>query len=202
MSHAVGPRCRAARSRFLVPLVAVLGAGCGDGTDPPQLETIALTSPIGDVVAASTTFQLTAEATDTRGNPMSGLALEWSSSAPAAASVSSTGLVTTHAAGTPRIEARWGDISAEIELTVLEVDRAAIEGWLGDPWTAALVDGLGVADDIAAALAALEAGDLNAVDEALAAVETAAAAATDPDARPRLAVLALITAHARASLGL
>jgi len=70
-------------------------------------------------LALHRTVQLVAVAKDARGSPLAGQRLEWSSSNPAAVTVSRTGLATAIAAGTATVTAAHDDVrSAPVTVTV------------------------------------------------------------------------------------
>lgn len=198
---------RSLRSATLLLTLVTLPA-CGE--DPaapgPALASIAVSAPVGSVLATGVAVELSASALDTDGKPLT-VSVDWTSSAPSVAIVSSTGVVATLQPGTVRIEARSGTVAGHIDFSVVHVDTESIRTLLDDPFTAALVGGAGTsAGDVAGALAdadaALAAGDVLAVESAFDAVRAMAAGATDPDPRALLAVLILIVGHAQAHLGL
>lgn len=78
-------------------------------------------SPDVGALLAGETLQLTAVATDSTGATLSGRLVSWSSSAPAIASVSSTGLVNAFAAGSVTITASVEGKSGTARLTVSRV---------------------------------------------------------------------------------
>lgn len=97
---------------------------CGGGTtppdttpvDPPALTRIDLTAPVSSV-AIGGTLQLTATPRDQSGRVMTAT-LTWTSSAPAVATVTSTGLVTALTSGAATIQATSGTVSASLAITV------------------------------------------------------------------------------------
>ena len=101
----------------LVTVAALAWAACGDDTTGPSVATIEVTPATASVLIGGT-VQLTAVARDGSGNPMT-VNLTWTSSS-AAASVSSSGLVTGEEAGTSTVTASAGGHSGSSEVTVLE----------------------------------------------------------------------------------
>jgi DNA/RNA endonuclease G (NUC1) len=82
------------------PAVATFGA-CNDNPDPPpavEVASVAVT-PLNATVSVGATITLSASGFDSSGQPINGLAFDWTSSAPGIASVSSAGVVTGLAAG-------------------------------------------------------------------------------------------------------
>ncbi|MCC6773380.1 MAG: Ig-like domain-containing protein [Gemmatimonadaceae bacterium] len=72
------------------------------------------------------TVQLSATATDSAGNPLTGRVIAWSSGSAAVATVSSTGLVSAVGAGTTVITATIDGIRATASITVADVPIASI----------------------------------------------------------------------------
>ncbi|MCY4646870.1 MAG: Ig-like domain-containing protein [Gammaproteobacteria bacterium] len=126
------------RPRILMPLLVLLAvaahaAACGDGAteppaaDPPRATTLTVTPATAQLMALDETVQLSAEVRDQDGNVMAGAAVSWTSSAPAAATVSASGLVTADANGTATITATAGSASGSATVTVTDnPDRAAL----------------------------------------------------------------------------
>lgn len=83
-------------------------------------------SPDAGALLAGESLQLTAIATDSTGATLSGRLISWSSSAPAIASVSSTGLVNAFAAGSVTITANVEGKSGTARLTVSRVPVSSI----------------------------------------------------------------------------
>lgn len=83
-------------------------------------------SPDVGALLAGESLQLTAIATDSSGATLSGRLISWSSSAPAIASVSSTGLVNAFAAGNVTITANVEGKSGSARLTVSRVPVSSI----------------------------------------------------------------------------
>ena len=99
--------------------------GSGGGTDPnpePASVTIAVSGGTGDMTEVNETRQLTATVRDAQNNVMTGMAVAWTSSAPAVVSVSpASGVATTataHADGSATITAAVGDVDDDQSLTV------------------------------------------------------------------------------------
>jgi hypothetical protein len=102
------------------------------------------------VARVGETAKLSASATDTRGRPVSGVAVEWISLHPAVATVDSLGLVTSLAAGTAKVVARSGELvdSAEVRVeAVYPVPRGTVSDCSADvtqglhAWIASVPDG-------------------------------------------------------------
>lgn len=116
-------------------LVATLCAlGCGDGgtepspaPDPARPTTVTVTPATVELEAIGATAQLSAEIRDQNGQAMAGATVTWSSSAPAAATVSATGLVTAVDNGTASVTATAGGVSGSAAVTVAqEVSTVAV----------------------------------------------------------------------------
>ncbi|WP_420441702.1 Ig-like domain-containing protein [Candidatus Palauibacter sp.] len=101
-------------------------AACGDGaTDPPAPDplrpaTVTVTPATVQFRALGATAQLAAEVRDQNGQTMAGAGVTWLSSAPAVASVSSTGQVTAAGNGTATITANAGSASGTSMVTVAQ----------------------------------------------------------------------------------
>lgn len=205
----------AAPGRGLRSALALAGAialaACGDQTTEPEPEpqpqgpaAVAVSSPIGAVMAADYTVQLTAVASDAAGSPMSGQSFTWATSNDTVATVTD-GLVRGLVAGAARITASTGGVSGSLDMQVVAADLDAIAALLGDPYTAALVAGLGDAarGDAEAALAgcdtALAAGHVLNLRDCLQSIQPGDT--TDPTDRALLAVLGVIGLRAELFLG-
>ena len=84
---------------------------------PPSVRSIAIT-PSGASVVAGQTVQLSATAKDSAGHTVSGVSFTWASANESFATVSGSGLVTGVNAGTARISATAGTVSASVNVTV------------------------------------------------------------------------------------
>src|SRR2546427_8743647 len=100
------------RRLALLRNVLLVGLGVAAACDLQQLvgllQSVVVTvtvSPAAPSVAVGGTLLLTATPKDANGNPLTGRTVTWASSAPAVATVSSTGLVTGMAAGAATITA-------------------------------------------------------------------------------------------------
>jgi hypothetical protein len=178
---------------------ALLGA-CGEAAGPQgpaPVATIAVTSPIGALWDVGGTTQLAATPRDAQGNPVGGVTLVWSSSAPLTVSVSPTGAIQALAVGSATIRAEAGSVSGTLAVQVVDADLAGIVATASDAYVAALV--LATTAPVrtrlqtaaAACVAAAGQGNLQAIQACIAAVRTEAAGATDPTDRALLAVLNL-----------
>ncbi|MEO6444368.1 MAG: Ig-like domain-containing protein [Gemmatimonadaceae bacterium] len=91
----------------------------------PPVARITLTPSFG-MLAPGLTLQLTASLFDSSGAPITGRVPSWSSSAPAVATVSSSGLVTAVNAGITTITASSGGVSATLSVSVVPVAVATV----------------------------------------------------------------------------
>ncbi len=87
----------------LVSTFVLLAMACSDYPYPePRAPVVAvIVTPGAPSIVAGATIQLSATATDAQGNPLSGRAITWASSAEAVATVNATGLVTGVSVGGP-----------------------------------------------------------------------------------------------------
>ena len=99
----------------------------------PTVATISLTGAPTTTFFVGTTFQATATPRDASNNVLSAFAVTWSSSVPAVATVSSTGLVTALSAGTTNITASAGGKTATISVTVSLVPVNSVSLSLASP---------------------------------------------------------------------
>ncbi len=92
---------------------------------PATVATVSIT-PTTASVQEGATLQLSASILDTRGRPMAGKSATWSSSNPAVATVSSTGLVQAIATGSVTISARSDGVTGTSAITVVLVPVANV----------------------------------------------------------------------------
>ncbi len=118
----------APRPTVLLALTAL--AGCGGGSEPSTPTAIAVAPTAITFTAIGQTQQLTAAITDQDNNPVDGSEVDWSSSNPAVATVSSTGLVTATGTGAAQVTAAVGGIAAiaTVEVTQTVADFEAVGG--------------------------------------------------------------------------
>ncbi len=108
------------RSIASITVGALIGS-CGDsivGPPPPTVASVTISSDTATLVPAAT-LQLSATATTASGNPLQ-RSFSWSTSDPATASVSSSGLVVGVAPGTAKITAAVDGKSDVATVTVLD----------------------------------------------------------------------------------
>ena len=111
-----------------------LAKGCGDGdgpTAPPPPEparpaTVTVSPATAGLSALGTTVQLTAEVRDQNASVMAGAAVTWSSGDASVATVDVSGLVTGVGEGTATITASVGSGEGTAEITVMDLERAAL----------------------------------------------------------------------------
>ena len=110
--------------RGLCAAIAAAGlASCSDATAPVVPTPTTLAVAVGSISfpALGRTQQITVTVRDQRGDPMSGVALSWTSSAPSVATVSTTGLVTAVGNGAATITVAAGAASVPVAVTVQQV---------------------------------------------------------------------------------
>lgn len=183
---------------FMQTLLASVMAACGgDSTAPPTIASVTVTSPLGVVWDVGTAVQLVAVAQDVRGNTASGVTYTWTSSDPDVVSVDGMGRVQSVRAGSSTIRAVAGAVTGSLQVQVVEADVAAITTLTGDAYMAALVAGTTSAvrarlqTALANCTAGASAGNLETVQQCLAAIRAEASSATDATDRVALAVLGL-----------
>jgi plastocyanin len=109
-----------------VAAIGVLVLSCGDGAvvpaPPPAPVATTVTVTPGSVAlsALGETARLTAEVRDQNGQVMAGATVAWASSDASVAAVDPSGLVTAAANGGTIITARAGDVSADVEVSVMQ----------------------------------------------------------------------------------
>ena len=177
-------RIEESRTRFgpIIRLLAVLATvalikGCGDGDspiapspDPPRPTTVAVSPATAELSALGATVQLTAEGFDENGDLVESAEFSWESSDAAVATVDASGLVTGVAVGVATITASAGSGRGTAEITVMDLERAALvalyeatdgshwvnsENWLTD---APLGDWFGVRTDASGRVVRLDLG--------------------------------------------
>lgn len=108
------------------------GGGDGGGTEPPppptqEVATVSVTGPADQPVPGDE-VQLVATARDAEGSELTGRVTTWSSSVPAVARVSESGLVTAVAPGLATITATSEGKSGKLDIRVQEGGRIGPEG--------------------------------------------------------------------------
>ena len=83
-------------------------------------------SPSADTIGLGRTLQLTAEGFDENGDAVVGAAFSWESSDAAVATVDTSGLVTGVTVGAATITASAGSGQGTVEITVMDLERAAL----------------------------------------------------------------------------
>ena len=107
-------------------LAAALTLACGSSSEPPTpVASVALT-PVDDTLRVGETAQLTASTKDADGNILTGRVVTWTSSAPAVATVSQTGLVTGVVDGSATITATSENQTATAAIRVFGPCSTAI----------------------------------------------------------------------------
>ena len=123
--------------------VATITASAGEASGSavvPVMQPVASVqvSPSAETIGLGSTLQLTAEAFDENGEAVAGVEFSWESSDAAVATVDAGGLVTGVAVGVATITASAGSAEGAAEVTVADLDRAALvalyEGTDGPHW--------------------------------------------------------------------
>ena len=126
------PRSRIV-SAALCPVLLGTFAACG-GTEPRIPAAIVLNTTTLNFTALGEAQQLSPTITDQDGNTLPPETASWSSSAPAVATVSQTGLVTAQGSGAAQITATAGSATASVQVLVTQAP-AEIEKISGDAQT-------------------------------------------------------------------
>ena len=112
-------------TRYVVILIVATLAACGKDspTEPARSvsSSIALSSRSVIITAIGQTLQINTTVLDQDNNVLTDATVAWSSSNPAVASVSSSGLVTVVSGGTAQIKATSGGVSAVANVQVSQV---------------------------------------------------------------------------------
>ncbi len=124
------PRTNGSRLRIrCLPVVAVAALACGDAgpveppttpTPPPTPSSVNVSPGSVAFAALGDTAQLTSTVLDQNGQAMQGQTVTWASSAPAVATVSASGLVTSAANGSATITATAGSARGSAAVTVAQ----------------------------------------------------------------------------------
>jgi alpha-tubulin suppressor-like RCC1 family protein len=108
-------------SRFATSLIGVTLCACGASpTGPGPASQITVIPTQATLVSLDETLQLSAVARDAAGREIPGQVFKWSSSNPAAVSVSASGLVTALMPGTAVVGAALGGVAGGAEITVAQ----------------------------------------------------------------------------------
>ena len=109
---------------MIIPILAIMTACGKDSPVEPEIRTpsrITLSSNSVTLNAIGHTFQINATVLDQDNNVFSGASVTWSSSNPAVATVSGSGLVTAVSGGSARISVTSGGASASASVAVMQV---------------------------------------------------------------------------------
>lgn len=118
---------------------SLLSASCGGGGDgstapPPTIGSIVISPSNPAPIPAGGTLQLSATVRDTRGQPLSGQAITYATSAPSIATVSGQGLVSAPGpVGAVDITASAGSVSASVSTTIVAGASASLTRTSADP---------------------------------------------------------------------
>jgi hypothetical protein len=111
-------------------IVAALLNSCGGGggaTEPRDPAEVILEPAALSLTAVGQTQQLSATVVDSQGDPLPDPGLSWSTSDPAVATVSSTGLVTAEGSGSAEITAEAGSVTGQAQVDVTQAIGFQIE---------------------------------------------------------------------------
>lgn len=181
-------------------LVAATGLSWACSESPTTAVTVAkveVSSPLGALLDVGSSTALSATAEDPSGHALPGAALAWSSSDPTVAAIDDVGFLRALTSGEATITVGADGVSGRLTVRVVEADRAAITAFATDAF---LVSLLGAATaDVESRLQSATAGctdgattgNLEEVQECVAAIEQEAAAASDATDRALLAALVL-----------
>jgi uncharacterized protein YjdB len=114
------------RRTWVACWLVVLGACAADGPVTPRVATVTV-GPAAPAVRVGGTITLAAELRDAAGATIPATVLTWSSSAPAVATVSATGVVSALTPGTARIAASAFGRSGTTTVTVLPREVVAVQ---------------------------------------------------------------------------
>ena len=104
---------------FVIPGLALIGAGCSDSPTGPQVTTVEVSAE-SNRIRVGERIQLEARLRDAVGESVSGIQINWSSSDAGVARVSDSGEVEGVALGQVVITAEAGGASGDLSLTVVE----------------------------------------------------------------------------------
>lgn len=105
---------------LLGAVLTLVGCGGSGGTGPGLPASITLNPATINFTAVGQTQQVAPTITDDQGDPVDPATAGWTTSNPAVASVSPTGLVTSTGPGTAQITATVGQIEAVVQVTVVQ----------------------------------------------------------------------------------
>jgi Leishmanolysin/Bacterial Ig-like domain (group 1)/Bacterial Ig-like domain (group 2) len=121
-------------------ILAALTSGCSGGggaTEPGGPAEINLDPASLTFTAVGQSQQISSTVVDRQGNPLPEVGVSWSTSDAAVATVNSTGMVTAAGAGTTRVTATAGSVTAQaqvqVNLTPVQLEKLAGDGQLGTP---------------------------------------------------------------------
>ena len=121
-----GTNAKARLLRLLLAAAPIVVAGCGDDTvepmptEPPVPTTVTIAPTSTTLRLPGATVRLIASVQDQYGQPMSVVAVTWTSSDASVASVDSAGVVSAMAIGTATVTARAGSASGSAEVIIEE----------------------------------------------------------------------------------
>jgi hypothetical protein len=106
-------------TRLMMLLLGLHACGGGGRTEPEVPSSITINPPSLSFTALGQTRQLSPTVLDQQGNALPDVAVSWSTSNAAVATVSPDGLVTAQGAGTAQLTASAGSVSAQVEVEVV-----------------------------------------------------------------------------------
>ncbi|MFP5355624.1 MAG: Ig-like domain-containing protein, partial [Gemmatimonadota bacterium] len=109
----------------VVPAVVLAACGGSESSGPPKVASIGVTA-LATQLEIGQTAQLTASPRDSKGNPLTGKTVTWTSSAAAVASVDNAGIVSGVTAGTATISAAADGVTGSIAITVVPIPVSGV----------------------------------------------------------------------------
>lgn len=214
----------AVRTALALPMLSsvMFYAACGgDGTaaptEPPPpppppgpaaVASVEVTAATDTLIALGRTAQLNVSVKDANGNALTGRTVTWQSSDQAVATVTTSGLVTSVAAGDVTITATSEGVAGSVRMRVVAADLDTIGALLDDPYVLRLVANVDQAtatrlgDAFSEVSSAIDEGNLSAIQRALTTAQSEVASSADADDVVLFAVLRLVLDYAERLLNL
>ncbi len=178
---------------------------------PPPSTTVAsveVTAAIDTLIALGRTAQLNVTVRDADGNALTDRTVTWTSSDQAMATVNTSGLVTSVAAGAVTITATSEGVAGSLPMRMVAADLDGIGDLLEDPYVLRLVANVDQAtatrlgDAFSEVSSGIDNGNLSAIGRALTTAQGEVASSTDADDVVLFALLRLVLDYAERLLNL